>query len=453
MGLKRLYAADAYDPGKPVPSWWQASAPPARHGSPPLSESVSCDVAIVGAGFTGLNAALRLARDHGFSVRVLDQGQPGFGASGRNGGFCCIPATKIGWPTMVKRYGEGETRRFFRAQCDAIDHVDGILDAHRIAADVHSRGGELGLAHRPAEMAAFEDEQETLMSLFGVDAAIYPKAALKQLGAEGPGFHGAMIAPFGFALHPLKYLRGLVDVAGDAGAAIHGETPVTDVVLRDGGHVLKTPHGDVRARHVIFATNGYTAENVPSWMGGRVLPALSSVLVTRPLSKDERAAQGFTTDLMAYDTRNLLHYFRVMPDGRVLFGGRGGTSAEPSALAHYARVLRGDFERMFPAWAHVETTHQWSGFVALSANRVPYVGPVDGFQTAWAGLCFHGNGVATGSWSGAQLADLVAGVIAPEDLPAVMRGPMPKFAFPGLRRHYLKAAYLLYGLMDGNGSG
>ncbi len=449
MGLPRLYDASIFDTSRPVDSWWEASAPPFRTRFAPLSGGAACDVAIIGAGFTGLNAALALARDHGLDVRVLEAGHIGWGASGRNGGFCANPGTKLSWGQIAKRHGIAEARKLNAAQEAAIGHVRDLLDTHAIDADTHSDRGELCLAHTPAEAAALPGEAAEIETLLGHKPILYRKEELRQLGADGPDFHGGMLLPWGFALHPMKYLRGLADAAAEAGACIHPFSEVTELDLADGRHVLRTGRGDVRAKTVIVATNGYTAETVPAWSAGRFLPAMSSVLVTRPLSDAEQAAQGWTADLMAYDTRRLLHYFRKLPDGRFLFGGRGGVSGKPGPRATFLRRLRHQFEAMFPAWAEAETTHEWSGHVCLNRKRAPFVGRIDGHASAWAGLAFHGSGVAMGSWTGKMLADLVTGNKTVDHLPAVMRDTPPKFLFPALRPLYLRGLYALYDRQDG----
>jgi glycine/D-amino acid oxidase-like deaminating enzyme len=150
---------------------------------------------------------------------------------------------------------------------------------------------------------------------------------------------------------------------------------------------------------------------------------------------------------MAYDTRNLLHYFRLMPDRRFLFGMRGGLRASPRAEAAIRRKLRQDFEAMFPAWRDVAATHYWSGMVCLSRNLVPFIGAVPDQPGLFAGLCYHGNGVAMGSYSGRLLSDLVQG--RQPELPystAVQK--MPRFPFGRARRILMPPAYAALGLMD-----
>ena len=200
---------------------------------------------------------------------------------------------------------------------------------------------------------------------------------------------------------------------------------------------------------MLLATNAYSDEAVPRWIGGRLLPALSRMLITRPLTVDERAAQGWTGFDLASDTRNLLHYFRLLPDGRFLFGGRGGTDLSPAGLERAMATLRARFERMFPVFAHAEIERSWSGLVCLALRRVPYVGPIDRMPGGYAALAYHGNGVAFGSYAGRLVADLMAGVDgAARRVPRIVARPLRRFPLPLLRRIYLKAAYSGYGWRD-----
>ncbi|MGH6947857.1 MAG: NAD(P)/FAD-dependent oxidoreductase [Kiloniellales bacterium] len=446
--MKRLYHASAYDPAVAVDSHWRASAPPPRHSFPKLTGAISCDVAIIGAGYTGLSAALRLAENHGADVRVLEAGEPGWGASGRNGGFCCLGSTKLSQRTLVRRYGAAETARFRQVQRQAVEQVRGFLTDRGIEADIHS-DGELYLAHRPGRDEALRREAEIDGAAFGVVPRVYDRKGLEALGAAGPQFHAGLQTPIGFALHPLKYARALADAAADAGARVHGQSGVLDWSVDGERHRLTLAEGEVSARRVILATNGYGSETLPRWLGGRSLPVMSNILVTRPLTAAEKAAQGWTTDLIAFDSRHLLNYFRLLPDGRFLFGGRGGLTASPRGVAAMRVELHRRFERLFPAWRGVESERFWWGLACLAYDLVPYVGPIEGLPHAWTALAYHGNGVAMTSWTGSRLADLAAGVEgAAEGIPAVMRGPMRRFPFPALRKLYLRAAYAWFGLAD-----
>ncbi len=444
----RLYHNSAFDTSVAVDSHWLATATPSRHDFPPLQNSVSCDIAIIGAGFTGLSAALALVRRHGMDVRVVDSGAPGWGASGRNGGFCCLGSTKLPHDTLARRYGTENAAHFLRTEQAAVEHVRSFLAKNSVDADVCGVG-ELTLAHRLNRIPALHAEAAAVRDVLGVDSPTFNRADLASIGVAGPEFHAGVHVPIGFGVQPLTYARGLADVAADAGARIHGGSPVQIWRCDGDRHTLTLPHGEIRARRVVVATNGYGSENLPPWHGGRTLPTMSNILVTRPLTNVERETQGWTTHIMARDTRNLLHYFRLLPDGRFLFGGRGGIDAAPHAVQRMRRKLRRAFEAMFPAWRLVETERFWFGFVCLAYKLVPYVGPIGDMPNAWTSLAYHGSGVAMASWCGDALADLIAnGQRADERIPAVLRGPMPRFPAPALRKTYLRAAYTGFTIKD-----
>jgi glycine/D-amino acid oxidase-like deaminating enzyme len=149
---------------------------------------------------------------------------------------------------------------------------------------------------------------------------------------------------------------------------------------------------------------------------------------------------------MAYDSRILLHYFRLLPDGRFLFGGRGGTDASDAGHEPQRHRLTAHFHELFPAWRHAEITHYWRGFVCLTADRLPYVGPLDDRKSVWTSIAYHGNGVALATWSGRALARAMMGRDAA--LPAPMTKRLAKFPFASLRPLYLKGAYVWYEVKD-----
>ncbi|MEZ5667616.1 MAG: FAD-dependent oxidoreductase [Alphaproteobacteria bacterium] len=443
-----MYHPDAYDPSRPVRSYWADSAgvPPADDG--PLAGDVSADVAIVGAGYTGLWAARRLAAVHGRSVRVFDAGGAGWGASGRNGGFACLGGTGLDHQTTIARFGRTEAERLFDMQTESIARVRKLLAPDAAAAGIHG-DGEMALAHRPGALRALEAECRALVDHCRLPARMVDQNELRAMGLYGPRFHGGLHVPVGFGLHPLKLAYTLSIAARGAGAQVHGGTPVTGIARDGDAHVLATPGGTCRARQVIVATNGYGNDGPTPAMAGRMIPVFSSILVTRPLTGEERARQGWTGAMPAYDSRHLLHYFRLLPDGRFLFGGRGGRDGSAAGEAGVRDWLTRSFRRLFPAWHAVEITHFWRGLACLAADFCLHVGALDAERTLWFGGGYHGNGVAMSAMVGPLLADLAAGKADPErDVPAPMRGAPPVFRLPGGRRRWLGAAYLWYRLRD-----
>lgn len=439
--MRRIFSDYAYGPGPRSNCWWDETI--AAPDWPVLKREVSADVAIIGGGFTGVSAALHLAKG-GLSVAVLEAETPGWGASGRNGGFCCLGGSKLSGSAMRRFFGKPAADTYDAGEEAAVHLVRDLLQAHGIGADTHSNG-ETQLAHSEKAARRLRTQAEAMRAA-GEEPDFLTRDQLADRGLNG-NFHAALTTPAGFALNPRKYLFGLAKAAQSAGANLYQCSAAQSVRQDRDGYRIDTKQGILRASKVIVATNGYSSEDVPGWLAGRYMPAQSTVMVTRPLTEAELQAQGWFLHQMAYDTRNLLHYFRLMPDRRFLFGMRGGLLASPRAEAAIRRKLRRDFEAMFPAWHTVETTHCWSGMVCLSRNLVPYVGPVPEKPGMYAGLCYHGNGVAMGSYAGRLLSDLAQG--RTPDLPySPVMQKMARFPLGRARRILMPPAYALLGLMD-----
>ena len=437
--MRRLYEPEAYDTANWPDSHWRATAPPPPHCAP-LDVAERADVAIIGAGYAGLSAALELREAHGADVAVLDAGQPGWGASGRNGGFACLGGSKLSDAALARRFGAAAAQEFRGFQDAAVARVAHNLSRYGNDAE-RGPDGEVCLAHRPRDWTRFRREAEA------DELELIERADLRAAGLHGPTFHGAKIAPEGFPLHPMKYVTGLARAAIAAGARLHGDSLVTGLAREGGAWRLTTATGTLHAAQVLIATNGYSSDDLPPWIAGRTLPVLSTILVTRPLSAAERDAQGWTSQRMAFDSRKLLHYFRLLPCGRFLFGMRGGLSARPDRLAQVQREARRHFELMFPAWRGVETERTWSGLVCLTGSLTPFAGAVPGAPGLFAAFGWHGNGVTPASEAGRRIAHAIAG--RENTNPRLMQQPPRRLPLPGLRRTMLQLAYIGYGLRDG----
>ena len=441
--MKHIYSDFAYSEGPRAGCWWNETVDlPDR---PAFTEDRTVDVAIVGGGFTGLSAALHLA-EAGVSVAVLERRYVGWGASGRNGGFCCLGGGMLDDAALERSFGSGGRQDWRQAEMNAIALVEGLLDRFDIDVDRHS-DGETQLAHRPSDYAEMQDEVARYASNYGVEARLTPK---DELAAEGmnAGFHGAITVPIGFALNPRKYLAGLARAAESQGASIYENAEVAQIDRRAEGFDLTVGTNRLRANRVIIATNGYSAEDMPGWLGGRYMPTQSSIIVTRPMTQAELDAQGWTSHQASYDTRHLLHYFRLMPDNRMLFGVRGGLMANAASEKRAIARARRDFESMFPAWSHVETPNAWSGMVCIARDRMPYVGAVPGEPGMFASLCYHGNGVAMASYCGALLADVVQDKSPSRVYPKAVQRPLSPFELGRYRRAIMPFAYAGFALQD-----
>ncbi|MFP7672034.1 NAD(P)/FAD-dependent oxidoreductase [Marivita sp. S0852] len=439
--MRRIYETSAYQTPQSC-WWWSTTSPQALR---PLQGPQRTEVAIIGGGFTGMNAALALAKA-GVQTCVLDAQHPGWGASGRNGGFCCLGGAKATDASLTKRFGTDQCAQWHQAERAAVDHVAGLLADYKIDADTHSDGETL-LAHSPRAMAQIRATAKGLGQAYQTDLHVFGQDALRQLGLNGR-FHGGMTLPVGFALNPAKYHAGVLAAAQTKGVIVYEQTPAT-AITRDGAKWrVSTPSGTVHADKVILATNGYSSEDLPDWLRARYLPVQSSIIVTRPLSEQDQARQGWTSLQMCYDTRILLHYFRLMPDGRFLFGMRGGLRATPRSETALASKIRAHFHHMFPAWRDVKITHHWSGLLCLMRSLTPFCGAVPDHPGLYAAMGYHGNGVAMGSYLGACVADHVLGRVPQGPFPAFLRQPPKRFPLGSLRRALLAPAYAAAAVKD-----
>ena len=436
--MRRIYPDYAYGSGPRSGCWWDRTidAP----DWPELRGDLRAEVAIIGGGFTGMSAALHLA-EAGADVALLEAQSPGWGASGRNGGFCCLGGSALDDTAMTRKYGAAPTVEFARAEREAVAFAAALIDRLGLEVDRHSRG-ETQLAHNERAMDTLRRRAEK-----DPEAVLNTADELAGLGMNGP-FRGALTLPTGFGLNPRKYLFGLARGAERAGAGLFQQSPVSAIEKLPGGYALQTPQGKVTCKTLLIATNGYSSEDLPGWLAARYMPTQSAVLVTRPLSEAEQKAQGWTSDQMAYDTRNLLHYFRLMPDGRFLFGMRGGLLSSAWSERRVHATVRRDFDRMFPAWRSVDSPFHWSGMVCLSRDRVPFVGPVPGQEAMFAGLAYHGNGVAMGGYCGRLLADLALERKSDLVFPAILRAPLRRFPLGRVRRALLPPIYAWMGIRD-----
>lgn len=440
--MKRIFPDYTYGPGPRSGCWWDEtiSAP----DWPVYSGTERFDVAVIGGGFTGLSAALRLA-ESGARVAVLEAGAPGWGASGRNGGFCCLGGGLHDEATLARRYGQQQAELFGQAQIAAVDLVADFLRDYDVDADVHSRG-ETVLAHteRAARNLRKQAQATSGTELPGEWVAA---ADLRSKGLGG-SFHGALTWPKGFALNPRKYLFGLARAAQDAGAVLFQTSEVLGSVADGALNRLSLKSGELRAEKVLVCTNGYSSEDLPIGMAARYMPVQSSVMVTRPLTDAELDAQGWYSEQMAYDTRNLLHYFRLMPDKRFLFGMRGGLLSSDRAEAANRKSMRASFDKMFPAWSDVSITHQWSGMVCMTRMGVPSVSEFPDHPGWFAAFGYHGNGVAMGSYCGHLLAEIVLGVRSNLPAPDFMKTPPSRFPLGRFRRLLMPPVYAALGVAD-----
>jgi glycine/D-amino acid oxidase-like deaminating enzyme len=443
--LTPIFDRSVYDTSSLQPSYWEATV--TRRAFPRLTEDLATDVAIIGGGYTGLSAAYHLAKDHGIEATVLEAGPIAWGASSRNGGFVTYPPTKLSIGALVSRYGLEETRRFFQELRRGADFPQAL--AREEGFDILFQGdGSLDAAHHPRTAAGFPAEAEAYGRL-GIRTKIYSQAEFREIGHGGTEQFGGMWVEGGGGLHPLRYAIGFAEAVERRGAKLFAASPVERWEREGAGHRLVTPGGTVRARRVIVATNGWTPDGLHDAIDARAWPALSNIVVTRPLTDAERKAVPFATEMPVSNTRKLLFYYRILTDNRLMFGARGDASGTPEAAAAMRRFMERRIGELFPPWAGIETDYFWRGLVCLSMKLAPSVGRVPDDPSVYFAFGYHGSGVLSAPLAGRYLATAIGASNSGEvDVPAPLAGLPPRFPVPSLRRQALGLVYLGYGVKE-----
>lgn len=373
----------------------------------PLPGATSVDVAIVGAGFTGLWTAYYLKRlQPDISVAVIESEVAGFGASGRNGGWASGEFS-MNVSKTIARHGRGAVLRLFRAAFDSIDEIGRVVAAEGIEAD-YQKGGTITFASTPAQEIRLKTELNRLME-FGFSADDYRWLDRSETAswARSPLARGALYTPHCAAIHPAKLARGLARTVEGMGVKVYERTPA----LALGPGRVETAHGVITASHVLQCTEAFSV-GLP---GGKrwVVPVYSLMVATEPLPSSTWEEIGLDRRPTFNDARHVVIYGQRTADGRFAFGGRGAPyhfrsamrpdfEQDPPTHAGIARVLR----RLFPAIGDAAITHTWGGAVAIPRDWTAAVvyDRANGFGRAGG---YVGSGVTPSNLAGRTLADLV----------------------------------------------
>ncbi len=399
---------------RPMPRSLYAATAPRAPETAPLDGDLNVQVAIVGAGFTGLSAALHLA-EAGVDTIVLEASQIGWGASGRNGGQV-NPGLKWEPETLERSFGADLGGRMVRLGDEAPGLVFDLIARHGIDC-APRRGGTLRAALSASAETGIRDFQRQWAAR-GADVVMADAKGMAKLtgtGAYRAGAHDRR----GGQVNPLAYCRGLAAAALKAGARIFTDTPATRLVRGTGGWNLVTPAGRVTAQRVILAANGYTDD---LWPGLRrsIVPVFSSITATEPLPP-ELAATVMPNGVVLYEMSASYVYYRLDDAGRFVMGGRSVLRQSSDPVDY--RSLIAYATQLFPVLKAVEWTHRWNGQVAVTWDHLPHLHePAPGIHI---GLGYNGRGVAMATATGRMLARRAAGG-GPEvlDLPVTKISPI-----------------------------
>jgi len=423
-------------------SYWLDTLPPAPHSeAAPLPAAV--DVAVVGAGFTGLSAALALAK-RGASVVVLERHLVGWGASSRNGGMV-LTGLKQPAEALLAKFDVARARRLFDASIASIDCVERIVGDESIDCDF-ARCGHLEVACKRSHLEGFRRSADVLARTFDHQVAILDRGALADEIASD-AYHGGLVDAASAGVNPARLARGLADAAVRHGAAVAEQTDVVRIersaaAVGSRAFELTTSRGTLRAGQVFMATGAYTGSVTPG-LQRRVIPVGSYVIATESLDAATVRAL-IPRSRMVFDSNNFLHYYRPTPDGRLLFGGRAAFfPADDRTIRESAAILRRGMIGVFPQLRDAAIAYAWGGTIDFTFDMLPHAGEIDGIKYA---MGYAGHGVAMATYAGTEMAALISG----EERDIIASGPMPSAPL-GLYRGtpwFLPFAGAWYKLLD-----
>jgi glycine/D-amino acid oxidase-like deaminating enzyme len=368
----------------------------------PLPEAA--DVAIIGAGFTGLSAALALAK-RGAKVVVIESETIGWGASSRNGGMV-LTGLKLGVNQLISKYGRELTRRMYAASLETIDTVERIVKEENIACDF-ARTGHLEVACKQAHFDDYARQVEVIAREFNHQLRIVPRNQLRtEIGSDI--YYGAMVDESSAGLNPARYVAGLGAAAMRAGAQIYEHARLHNIQRQSRnaapGFRLNSSRGTTWARNVLVGTSGYTGVATPA-LRKKVIPIGSFIVTTEVLSA------ALTRELspcnrQIYDSKNYLYYYRLTPDNRMLFGGRAAFFPETAqTIRKSAEILRRGMIEVYPQLRNTKIEYVWGGTLDFCFDMMPHAGQIDGIYFA---LGYAGHGVAMATYQGQKMAEQIA---------------------------------------------
>jgi len=401
------------------------------------------DVAVIGAGFTGLSAGGTLAR-RGAKVAVLEAETIGWGASSRNGGMV-LTGLKLGVNKLISMYGRERTQRMYAASLASIDCVEQIVREEQIDCDF-ARCGHLAVAWKQKHFNDYARQVEVIAREFNHKLRIVPRSELQsEVGSSI--YYGGMVDEVSAGVNPARYVAGLARAAMKAGAEIFENARVETIEreARQGvsGWKVSTSRGALWARDVFVGTSGYTGSATPA-LRKKLIP-IGSYIITTEVLPEALASELSPRNRMIYDSKNYLYYYRLTPDRRMLFGGRAAFFPETeNSIRRSAEILRLGMTDVYPQLRDVKVEYVWGGTLDFAFDIMPHAGQMGGMYYA---VGYAGHGVAMATWQGQKMAEMIAGG-KPEN-------PFEGIPFPGAplglyngRPWFLPLAGMYYKFLD-----
>ncbi len=392
-------------------SWWLASLPTPIVANPPLVGNQRADVTIIGGGYTGLSVAYHLKRlDAGIDVRVIEADVCGYGASGRNGGFSM---TLFGLTKGITRFRFDDDRaRAAHAYMEAaVDGLHELITENGIDCD-YERSGYLLVGTSAAQVRRVAHDFKIIEKWGAKGIERWGRDRLRQ-EFHTDYYRIGWFEPRCGILQPAKLARGIKALAERQGATIHENSPVTGFSRSTGsGYIVQTPKGEIRSRYLVLATNAYSV--LFPQLRSLQRPVFTHIVMTEPLTDGQMDGIGWRCRAGVEDARDLIHYYRLTRDNRIVMGG-GDVSLtygddldgdlNEKIFAHLERHVT----EVFPQLRGIRFTHRWGGPVSVTLDMTPVIGFLGGDRTAIFSLGCIGHGVSLTHFNGLTIAEIIAG--------------------------------------------
>ncbi|MGB1238340.1 MAG: NAD(P)/FAD-dependent oxidoreductase [Pseudomonadales bacterium] len=384
-------------------TYWADSTTVPAEDDGQLDSAITVDVAVIGAGYTGLSAAAHLARECGVEVAVLEAKRPGWGCSGRSAGFAQKVLGRTPFQRVIRRFGAAAGAAMFAEIQRGVERLDDDISRLGIACE-RQPSGHLWVAHRKRMTKHLLGEASFLRQQFGLHTQLLSAQELREHYFEGEEAYAALRFEQGFGVNPLKLVLGYLSLARSGGAYVYSGSAVFSWRKEGEYHLLRAGRGTVRARHVICATNNPSAQALHPGLSCRSVPVLSSMMVTPVLSAAQLATIKFASSDLITDTRTLRHFVRKLPDNRLLIGGRSVSCGDHKAQLQLALM------RKFPLLQGVEGAYCWQSWGSASAEDLPQIRQVKDDPSVTYAVGYSGCGVAFALLGGVRLAQHLAGI-------------------------------------------
>ena len=444
--MNNLYHSDFYKFQTPVRSYWEDTTE-TKFNLNKLYKDINSEIVIIGGGYTGFSCAINLIENYNLDVILVEAGKVGWGASSRNGGFCSFPPSKIPIKKMQKIYGREETKKYFKNAIEGSNYTRDIIKEYNIDCDVTGDSNFI-VAHHPNKFNQIQEQAEIYKQEFGIDTKVYSKEEFNEIGHSGTEQFGAISYKPGFALNPLKFINGIAKYALSKKLKVFEHTLIKHIEKKSTSYILRSESGSITTKKIVVASNGFYQEGLIPQLNSRILPVISNIIVTRKLTEQELDLHNFKTSSPIVNVKNLMYYYRKLPDNRILFGTRGDLKGSDQSNLDRSIKMESFLKKIFPKWSNINIEYNWRGFVALSQKLSPSIGKIKD-EEIYYGFGYTGVGVSSAPWSGKQIAKLVFSSNSKDlDIADVYKGLPKKFIFPKLRVFYYRMIVWLYMLKD-----